>query len=177
MIDRRKKMVLNAPTLLRINQGAFKISGYKHHLSYGVWMFSAMSFVLVSLRAPTSIWVPMLAINALLGFIYWRWTYLSNQIRDAAIPDFILTEPKDLAWLAWARDLEPEIDTMLMHRRPDGHYTSRDLQQAYWRHAYYWADMPKRGPYYGDTDRCFEDLEKRREPQRLARAVGHRDVK
>jgi|GEM_PF-1557741 len=169
MIDRRKKMVLNAPTMLRINQGAFKIAGYKHHLSYGVWMFSAMSFVLLSMRAPARLWVPILAINALLGFIYWRWTYLSNQIRDAAVPEFLLTEPVDLAWLAWVRDLEPEIDAMLTRRRADGRYTSRDMQQAYWRHAYYWADMPKRSPYFGDTDRCFEDLEKRREPQRLAR--------
>ena len=170
VMDRRKKLVRNAPTMKVINQSAFKIAGYKHHLSYGIWMFSALTFVLLFLKAPASNWVPMLAVALLLGGVYWRWTFLSNQVGDARISDYVLSDAVDLAWLEWARDLEPQVDALLEKRRPDRRYTARDFQHAYRCHAYYWADLPKRAPYYGDSDRCFDDLEKRREPQRRARA-------
>ena len=169
-LDRRKKMVRNAPTMHVINQGAFKIAGYKHNISYGIWMFSALTFVLLYLKAPASNWVPMLLITLLLGGVYWRWTFLSNQVGDARISDYVLSDAVDLAWLAWARDLEPHVDALLEKRRPDGCYTARDFQKAYGCHAYYWADLPRRAPYYGDSERCFDDLEKRRAPQRRARA-------
>ena len=85
VMDRRKKLVRNAPTMKVINQSAFKIAGYKHHLSYGIWMFSALTFVLLFLKAPASNWVPMLVVTLLLGGVYWRWTFLSNQVGDARI--------------------------------------------------------------------------------------------
>ena len=176
-MDRRTKMVCNAPTIAIINNASNVISNLKHHISYGVWVFSAVTFVLLAMRAPISYWAATLAAALTLGGLYWRWTFISNQLRDARIEEYELTDSVDLAWLAWVRDLEPEIDVWLVQNSVEGHLTSKDFQQAYWRHAYYWIDVPGRAPYHGDTERCFADLEKRREPQRLARAVGHRDVK
>ena len=169
-MDHRKNMVRQSLTMQHINTQTFKVSRLKHHLSYGVWVFGAFSLVLLSMPAPSMISAPIVAVAILLGALYWRWTYLSNQIRDARITDYVLTDVVDLSWLEWARNLEPEVDMWLDANRPDRRYTARDFQQAYWRHAYYWADLPRRAPYYGDVDRCHSDLEVRRQPQRLARA-------
>lgn len=167
-MDRRKKMVRYAPAMIYINTYAMRISHYKHVLSYGLWVFGATSVALLFMRSEL-MWL-MLGITLLMSALYWRWTYLSNHVRDAWFKDYPLTEPLDFQWLEWARDLEPEVDLWLLKHRPDGRYTARDFQQAYWRHAYYWSDVPRRAPYFGDIDACFEDLELRRTPQRSARA-------
>ena len=61
----------------------------------------------------------------------WRWTFLSNQVGDSRISDYVLSDAVDLAWLELARDLEPQVDALLKKRRPDRRYTARDFQHAY----------------------------------------------
>ena len=69
-------------------------------------------------------WAPILALTLVLGGLYWRWSYLSNQLRDVWIRDYVLSDAVDLAWMEWIKDLEPRIDAMLEKRRPDARYTA-----------------------------------------------------
>lgn len=169
-MDRRKKMVKHAPAMIEINQSVFRMSSHKHFLSFGVWVFGGMTLALIASHAPAHLTLVFLFAALLLGYVYWRWTFCEHRITDAMVTDRVLTDPIDFAWLEWARDLEPEIDALLIARRPNGRYTLKDFQAAYARHARYLRDIPDRRPYYGDTEAAFEDLEKRREPQRQKRA-------
>ena len=55
-------------------------------------MFGALAFVLLSLSAPAREWAPILALTLVLGGLYWRWSYLSNQLRDVWIRDYVLSD-------------------------------------------------------------------------------------
>ena len=167
-MNRRQKMPCYAPAMYVVTAPVLTIIHHKARLVEGAWVFGALTFALLLVRAPASNWVPMLLIALLLAGLHWRWKSMSNMARDVWVRDYVLTEPVDLAWMEWIKDLEPRIDLMLEKHRPDGRYTVRDFQKAFWRHAFYKNDLQKRSPYYGDWEQCTDDLEDRRDRERTA---------
>lgn len=167
-IDRRVNMVVNPPAMARINPAVYQISEYKHRLSYGVWVFSGLSIVLLAMNAPLSNTVPIVIATLALAALYWRWSLAGMRIRDARVPGLQepLQDATDLAWLAWASDFEPVIDQLLRRRRPQGDYRLGDFKAAYALFAYFRIDLPKRPPWWGDTDACFAAQERRRDAMR-----------
>ena len=167
-IDRRTTMVRNPPAMARINPAVYQISEYKHRLSYGVWVFAGLSAVLVAMNAPLSNIVPMVMVTLALAALYWRWSLAGMRIRDARVPGLHepLQDATDLAWLAWARDFEPVIDQLLRRRRPHGDYRLGDFKAAYALFAHFRVDLPKRPPWWGDTEACFAAQERRRDAMR-----------
>lgn len=154
--------------MLTINESVLRIIHWKHMLSYGVWVFCGLTIALLLSRAQTMMWMPIAAVSAALASLYWRWTFTYWRIRDARVANPILTDAVDLAWLEWVRSLEPRIDALLKSRSPKNVYTLRDFQAAYAEHAYYIHDLPKRAPYYGDVDRCIEEIALRRSRERAS---------
>ena len=169
-MNRRLQMPCYAPTGVFIGKESRRISTYKHHISYGIWMFGALAFVLLSLRAPAREWAPILAVTLLLGGLYWRWSYLSNQLRDVWIRDYVLSDAVDLAWMEWIKDLEPRIDAMLEKCRPDARYTAHDFQKAFSAYGYY-RDLAQRAGMRSEDAWAdyMESLEERRDRERIAR--------
>jgi hypothetical protein len=76
-----KAMPTHAPAMLAINQAAVRIIGYKHILSYGVWMFAALSLVLLTMRAPLLPYGIFHVCTLIVLGVYFRWSFASERAR------------------------------------------------------------------------------------------------
>jgi len=166
----RLRMPTYAPTNAAIGARAVWIINIKHRIFYGWIVMGAVALGLIAAKQPFALWSAPAIVALILGALFARWSFRCNLIRDALIPDYLLTDSVDLRWMDWVAEYEPRIAAVLAKRRPDRQYRSSDFQAALWRLAYAWQDRPRLPPYFGDSERSLDDLETRQTKERRLRA-------
>jgi len=99
------------------------------------------------------------------AFLWLRWDKNATRLHDANVrlPNVELIDPADLQWMAWVQWFEPQTPQLLAGKAK---FTSHDMLAAMVYRIRCEIDAGYQAPYFGDTERCNDDLDARRSKDR-----------
>ena len=160
------KKPANAPTLARIVKNSDRARKATHSMPATAIGMSVAQIVVYAGLGKNMPWLfYAFGVGAVLVFVLWlRWDRNAARHRDANLflPRFALSDERDLAWMTWVQWYEPRTQLLLTNEGP----TSRDMLAAMSYLIEVQVDAGYRAPYFGDTERCNDDLDERRKRER-----------
>jgi len=101
------------------------------------------------------------------AFLWLRWDKNAMRLNDANVflANLELTDSADLQWMAWVQWYEPRTAKLLFGKTQ---LTSHDMLAAMVFRIRCEVDAGYQAPYFGDTERCNDELEARRARERKA---------
>ena len=162
------KKPANAPTLARIVKNSDRVRKATHSMPATAIGMSVAQIVVYASLGKHMAW-PFYAFGfgAILVFALWlRWDRNAVRHRDAnlLLPSFDLRDERDVGWITWVQWYEPRTKLLVNQNAP----TSRDMLAAMSYLIEVQVDAGYRAPYFGDTERCNDELDERRKRERVS---------
>jgi hypothetical protein len=158
------------PTLIAISDNYKRLHRCAIHAQHLAFALCAIAVALAFTRVASMQVIAVVVIAVGLGLFQLdrRWSRQSRKILDANVlmRNVMLTNERDLQWIAWFCYIEPRAAAWLQSHRPNGQFTTHDFVKLYALKTQDEIDAAYAPPYNGNTEARFEDLDIRRAKER-----------